>query len=683
MLARWVRWIVVTAAVGAVIVIVTAPRAEAHAALVESTPEPGAELANTPGVVTLTFSEPLIDDLSRATVTAPDGQRFDGVAARREIRVDLQTTSPGVYEVDWKTVSPLDGHTLRGDFRFGVGVDPGPGAAGTTSTAPRSADLLVAIARAVEYAALLFAVGAVTLRILATRAPALPWAQPPIRIPIAVALAAGITVVLGEGLLAAPSPSLGALVDYFATGQGVARLVRIAAEGLALAATLGAGTLVAPLLAIAFAALASAGHAAAASPAQVAVASDTLHLVAAGVWAGGILALATTRPPDGWRGRAARELLVRFTPVAIVGFAATVVFGIVRSTQELAALDELVTTGYGQALGVKVLLVGVALALSVRAWTRRARSHRGEATVVLAVALVAALLAAFPLPPRRLAEADEAAHPAAGGTELPAPGDLTMGADAGDTLVGLTVRPGTPGRNRVITALLPPRSTGTPPPAELVVGGQRLDLEPCGPTCRSTTVTLDGGEQLDVHVGGPGGGTAAFVLPELPAPDATELLDRLTRRMDALDTYQLDEVFRPAEPPIRSRWTIVAPDQLHITFATGAETVRIGSTSYRLEPGAAWETSRDGPQLRVPAHIWDVPERRAAHVVGSESVDGVDTQIISFFGTTAADGGSPIWYRLWVDDTGLVHRAEMRAESHFMDHRYFAYDAPASVSPPT
>ncbi|MGH9013222.1 MAG: copper resistance protein CopC [Acidimicrobiia bacterium] len=672
------------AAAGAfVILLASAPPARAHAALVSSSPEAGAEVANAPGVVTLTFSEPLISELSRATVTAPDGQQFEGGAsARREIRVSLQTTTPGVYEVNWKTVSPVDGHTLRGNFRFGVGVDPGPGSAGTTGTGPRNVDLLVALARFVEYASLLFAVGSLVLSALSRRAPPLAWARPPLRAPLAFALVAGIAVVLGEAAVAAPSPTLRALVDYFATSQGVARLTRLGVEALALAAAFRSRALAVPLLAGTLVALAAAGHAAAATPPWWAVASDALHLAAAGVWAGAILALATVRPPGGWRTPEARELLARFSPVAIAGFAATVLFGVVRSTQELAALDDLVSSAYGRLLGAKILLVAVMVPLSLLAWARRTRSHRREATVALSIALAAALLAAFPLPPRRVAEADAAAHPEAGGSELPQAGDLTLGASAGDTLVAVTVRPGTPGRNRVLATLVPPSGAADePPPADLAVAGQRLGLESCGPTCRSTTVTLQGGEQLDLHVDGPTGGSATFALPRLPAPDATSLLDRFSRRMDALDTYRLEEVFRPANPPIRSRWTIVAPDRLHIDFATGAETVRISSTTYSHEPGQPWERSQ-GPQLKVPSHIWDVPERRAAHIVGTEPVDGVTTQILSFVASTSTEGGSPIWYRLWVDDSGLVRRGEMRTEGHFMDHHYLDFDAPLTVEPP-
>lgn len=67
-------------------------------------------------------------------------------------------------------------------------------------------------------------------------------------------------------------------------------------------------------------------------------------------------------------------------------------------------------------------------------------------------------------------------------------------------------------------------------------------------------------------------------------------------------------------------------------------------------------------------------------MVGAKAVDGTATQILAFF---ADVNGSPIWYRLWVDAEGLVHRAEMRARGHFMDHRYSRFDIPVEIAPPT
>ena len=103
-----------------------APPARAHAAFVLSQPQPGAQLSSAPGVVEIGFSEPIIVDLSSLTVTDPGGRRWSRTVAREQsMLATLDTNLPGVYVVAWKTVSPVDGHNLRGTFRFGVGATPG------------------------------------------------------------------------------------------------------------------------------------------------------------------------------------------------------------------------------------------------------------------------------------------------------------------------------------------------------------------------------------------------------------------------------------------------------------------------------------------------------------------------------------------------------------------------------
>ena len=41
-----------------------------------------------------------------------------------------------------------------------------------------------------------------------------------------------------------------------------------------------------------------------------------------------------------------------------------------------------------------------------------------------------------------------------------------------------------------------------------------------------------------------------------------------------------------------------------------------------------------------------------------------------------------MWFKLCIDGDGLVRRAEMRAQGHFMDHRYFAFNEPVTIEPP-
>jgi len=667
------------------LVFLVAPQpAEAHAAFVSSEPPPGAELASAPGAVVLTFTEPLNVGLSRATVTDPTGARFDDMAStEREIRVILRTNAPGVYLVEWTTVSTVDGHTLHGSFRFGVGVALGEGGGAETGTAPQPLDLAIAAARAVEFAALLLAIGTLLLARLSRRRPELTWAQKSVRVPLTVAFGAGLLVVVGEAMAAAPSPSIDALGAYLGTGlPGLARLMRLGAEALAVGAAVSRTQLAPWLITAAVVALAASGHAAAVRPAWFGIGVDALHLVAAGLWAGGIMALAMVRPPGGWEGGEGRAMLDRFTPVALPTFLATVGLGLVRGLQELASLSDLVATSYGQVLLAKIVGVVAMVPFSIAAWRRVASTPRREAILGLVVVGAAALLAAFPLPPGRLAEAEEAAgRPQASGA-LPGDQDLTLGGEAGKTLVGLTVRPARPGENQVLVYVMPLEGPSTA--AQLDVGlsvdrGPGTPMEPCGQTCRRAVVALEGGERLAIEVAGPGGGTASFSLPSLPALDGAELVEGVDRRMHQLTTYRLEEVLRPAQPPVRATYVFQAPDRIQIRLSTGAETMIIGDTRYRRDgPEAPWQQDSAVPP-GVPSFIWD-GAFRAARIVGTERVGGIPVQVVSFLSGRVS--GTPLWFRLWVDREGLVHKAQMRALGHFMDHRYYAFDEPLDIRPP-
>jgi copper transport protein len=133
-------------------------------------------------------------------------------------------------------------------------------------------------------------------------------------------------------------------------------------------------------------------------PAGGAELADALHVLSAGMWAGGILALASLRPPDGWRSPQARMLLERFAGVALIAFAVTALTGVLRATEELATLSDLWTTSYGLVLTLKSLGVVVMLTLSSLAWRRGLPVARVEAGVATLVIALTALLAAFPLP---------------------------------------------------------------------------------------------------------------------------------------------------------------------------------------------------------------------------------------------------------------------------------------------
>jgi hypothetical protein len=315
----------------------------------------------------------------------------------------------------------------------------------------------------------------------------------------------------------------------------------------------------------------------------------------------------------------------------------------------------------------------------------------------------AALAAAGPATGARRSPPPVAAAPLPAATPGPWPpqdGDLTLGGAAGDVLVGLTLRPGEPGSNEVYVYVLPVlgETAAAAVAAELWLRGRPLPLGACSPACRRALVELVGGERLEVRVAGPTGGAAVFALPGLPAPDGAALLARLQERMHALQTYRVEEWLGPLdvprEPRVHTDYAFQAPDRMRLEVDSGFQRVWVGGARYARDvggdPAAPWRLEQKGTALRVPRFDWDplpaIGARPvAARVVGGAPPDGgdaqADTRAVSFFMQIGPQ--NPTWYLLWVDGEGLVRRAQMLTQAaHFMDHRYYDFDAPLVVQPP-
>jgi hypothetical protein len=315
--------------------------------------------------------------------------------------------------------------------------------------------------------------------------------------------------------------------------------------------------------------------------------------------------------------------------------------------------------------------------------------HRlfGVLVLMLLLASVACAAAVPTASPGSSTAADPGATASAASPALPQTDDLTFGQAAGKVLIGLTVRPAQPGPNTLLVYVLPldGPSAAADVPLSLAVGGQTVALDACSRTCRTANVTLMGGEHVDIVAGGASGGKAAFDLPTLPAPDGTTLLRQVQDRMHQLHTYRVNETLGPATPLLRAAYVFEAPDRMQLSFASGETTVWVGPTRYtRPTDSGTWQAEDFGTSLPVPSFVWDVPAAAGsyvgAHVVGAEIVDGVETHVLTFF---LGLPQTPVWFRLWSDASGVVRRASMRAQGHFMDHRYTDFDAAISIEPPT
>jgi putative copper export protein len=248
-----------------------------------------------------------------------------------------------------------------------------------------SPDLVLAALHWVEYVGLLGGIGSIVVRRLARNGPRIRWADPPMHTFLGVALLGGLAVITVEAVHAGALP-------------GWERLARVAAEGLAFVLCIRGIPLVAPVAALAAALLPFAGHAADVQPSAGAEFADAIHVLSAAMWAGGILAMATLHPPDGWRGPEARALLDRFGGVALIAFAVTALTGVLRASDQLHDVNRLWSTTYGEVLALKSLGVAIMLVLSAVAWRRGVPLARAEAALAVVVVAATAILASFPTP---------------------------------------------------------------------------------------------------------------------------------------------------------------------------------------------------------------------------------------------------------------------------------------------
>ena len=657
----------------------------AHALLISSNPSAGEALGTGPGVVVLEFSEPLNPRLSSASVSDPTGRRWSGqVTAGQEMRVPVETNAQGTYAVSWTSVSLTDGHHITGTFDFAVGASAGISPASTGSLGnPQPGDVLIGVAKWAEALALLALVGQLLIAQLARRWPSLGWVRARLG-PAAIALSAGLIVIWAEAFTASGGHSATAFAAFFTSSlSGAARLVRLGFEILAVVASLGRSRTIWIWTAGALVALSASGHAASVQPAWWGISVDSVHLVAAGLWAGGIVGLATQRPPGGWRSPEARQLLRRFSPIALTAFAIAVAGGGLEAVFQLGSVGALVGTDYGRVLLAKIALVGLMLPLSLVAWRLRRPRPRIEAAIAGCVIAAAALLASFPLPPTAAAArlAQQAAVPAAAG--LPKAGDITLARNAGSVLVGLSLEPGRPGANRVVAYLVPIQgnSAAATLVANATVGTTSRPLLRCGDTCREATFILRGGETLDVDVLNPGGGRAAFSIPPLPAPDGGQALALMQQRMHRLSAYHVAETLTSGGPIISSEYSSVVPDRSVWAVNGVTNNIWIGTTQYtRASTDQPWQVTHGLPDNKVPSFVWDYFSPLIdQHIIGDDTVDGVPTTVVSAFGNRS---GTPLWFRFWIDATGRVLQVHMDAPGHFMVDHYLSFNAPVSIGPP-
>jgi putative copper export protein len=143
----------------------------------------------------------------------------------------------------------------------------------------------------------------------------------------------------------------------------------------------------------------------------LAVTADALHVLAAGSWLGGVVALASVirLPRRHGEPERAGELVRDFSPVALCAAAVVAVTGVTGGWLHVGPPRDALTHGYGRALAAKALTVGMVALLGAFNWRRAgprllrehderpiARSITAELVAALLVVLATSILVVTP-----------------------------------------------------------------------------------------------------------------------------------------------------------------------------------------------------------------------------------------------------------------------------------------------
>jgi copper transport protein len=605
-----------------------ATRVLAHAAYVGSDPAADSVVPTSPERVTAWFTEPMAPTASSIEVLDALGRRVDLGDSRVHpddlFRMSVSTPDlpNGTYTVSWRNVSTVDGHGIQGSFLFYVGSRPPDAAASETAEPPLLQSRADPVVRWVTLLGALAVVGGLlfepaVLRPAVQRASrregATEVAARRSRALISKLVWGGLALFLvgslGQlliqaGVTAGVAPysvAPGDISDVLGTEWGTRWLARVACIAGVAIVLLGASRLAGrrpglepaiqrfawlPASAFAIGALFTvslSSHGAAVTDLELpGTLNDFMHLLAAGVWVGGLFALLITL----WVARSVAEpdrrgllaaLAARFSIFAGASVGVLVVTGLYSSFLQVTtrrAFD----TPYGSALTLKLALVAalIALAAANLLWVRpRLRDGRGgpwlrrfvTAEVVLAVAVVLTVGVLTSLEPARQVKNRDDQRSA-----------LSFSETVEGTRIEGSIGPGTAGTNRVTVELADDSGDPITDASNVLVRLRYLDrdLSPIEVTAPHTgggtyepppvVLAIAGAWQVEVEVARPG----AF--------DA-----RTASRFEVTSAPELAGAFASAAVPTdqgRTYWS-------YVVMAVGAIVLVVLPLGWRSRPARA------------------------------------------------------------------------------------------------
>ncbi len=389
---------------------VTTSPSYGHASVVRSDPADNSVLDTPPEQITIWFTEPVAVDFSTFRMIDIQGQtvKLDGIrrdeADHKIITLLLPGISSGVYSIHWNVLSEADGHDTQGVLAFGIGSDADLSAAQTVA-ADTAVPWIEVLFRWLNFSLLAAVTGAWAIRyqilrkseadervgtaVQAAQARILTWT---LRFSASLFIAGLLLIMYQISNLLQTLPDS---ATFWGTGWKLITLSRWGHLWLARQVVIllllaawrliqsnqqhpepGLLGIIAAFFTVALTIIqALNSHAAAVETAQMlAVAVDTLHLIGVGLWLGGMLALIMGLLPLVRHNRSLFGPLVgagwgRFGLMAVFSVALIILTGIYNTGRQVASIDALLTTFYGQSLlskiGLMVLMGGVGLVNSM------------------------------------------------------------------------------------------------------------------------------------------------------------------------------------------------------------------------------------------------------------------------------------------------------------------------------
>lgn len=425
----------------------------AHANLIRAVPEPNSVLDRSPAEIRMWFTEPLEARFSKISLRDREGNILNTPLTQIDANDPTQMSivpgdlPDGLYTIVWRALSSADGHPTIGSYAFVIGD---PALLQQTSSNPTE-DVIRADSTLIRWGNLLslaLAVGGIGFLLFVWQPAAPVGTYPPVerRITLLIYIGwilVGVTTFLLLALqysLATGSPLLEGL-DGTLLNSMIAdtRFGHLWLTRTALWAGLG-GSLwfarsdrffywVALVMGAIILAINSAfSHANAAYDLTLSVAADWLHLTATTLWVGGLMHFLNVimavrrdvKPPALLLG----QLVGRFSNFARVSVAALFITGLYGAWLQVGSVDGLLTTTYGQALLVKLVLIVPVLSLAFinlvythrglqagqDVWATRLRALTG-AEIMLTAGLLMAVGVMTSISPARTTLANRAANP--------------------------------------------------------------------------------------------------------------------------------------------------------------------------------------------------------------------------------------------------------------------------------